>query len=228
MNIHTLIYNALLHLGIKRDRTIIPLIAQDELVPAINVEPLEKEQKDGNISAGELAVMCQLVKDRKPKTILEIGTFDGRTAVNLAHFSPDDAHVYTLDLPKNEMSKAKFGIEEGDSKYVDKDAVGERLARNARESGKITQLYGDSAAFDFTPYFGKIDFVFVDGSHSVPYARNDSEIALRLVRPGGIILWHDYGVWKGVTKVLNAYYSNDPRFRDIKHIKGTSLAFMEA
>jgi len=31
---------------------------------------------------------------------------------------------------------------------------------------KIQQLYGDSAAFDYTPYQGKIDFVFVDGSHT--------------------------------------------------------------
>lgn len=226
MNIRAIAYKALLSIGIKRNRTIIPVMDRTDLLSVLDVELLEKEKSDGNVSMDELMVLSQIVKDRQAKSIFEIGTFDGRTTLNLAHSSPPDVHVYTLDLPKKDMADSKFGIEDGDSKYVDKDVVGERLKKYSSENAKITQLYGDSATFDFTPYYEKIDFVFVDGSHSAPYAKNDSEIALRLIRPGGTILWHDYGVWKGVTKVLNTYYSNDPRFKEIKHVNGTSLAYL--
>jgi predicted O-methyltransferase YrrM len=225
MNIHTIVYKTLLAFGIKKNRMIIPMIPEKELLPTIDVNPLEKGQEDGNISTKELAIISQLVKNRRPKAILEIGTFDGRTTLNLANFSPDGAQVYTLDLPKKDMGQAKFAIEAGDGKYVNKETIGGRYGKN---DGKITQLYGDSAMFDFSPFYGKIDFVFVDGSHSAPYAKNDSEVALRIIRPGGVILWHDYGVWKGVTKVLNAYYANDPRFKAIRHIDGTSFVIVKA
>jgi len=226
MDIRTVAYKALLSVGIKRNRTIIPLVDRADLLPCLDVELIEKEKSDGNVSMDELTVLSQIVKNRRAMDIFEIGTFDGRTTVNLAHSSPQGAHVYTLDLPKKDMADSKFGIEDGDSKYVNKDVVGERLKKYSSENAKIAQLYGDSATFDFSPYDGKIDIMFVDGSHSAPYAKNDTEIAFKLVRNGGVILWHDYGVWKGVTKVLNAYYSNDPRFKDVKHIAGTSLAYL--
>jgi hypothetical protein len=30
---------------------------------------------------------------------------------------------------------------------------------------KVVQLRGDSAAFDFSPFVGTVDFVFIDGAH---------------------------------------------------------------
>jgi ABC-type arginine transport system ATPase subunit len=42
--------------------------------------------------------------------------------------------------------------------------------------------------------------VFIDCSHAYDYARTDSESAMRLVKTGGIVLWHDYGVWPSVTQ----------------------------
>lgn len=210
--------------GIKIKRTFIPVVPFTQIFPTIDVDPLEKEVANGNVTVQELTVISQLVKNTKPKTIFEIGTFNGRTTVNLAHFSPADSVVYTLDLPKADIDKAKFGIEEGDRTYVDKNTIGDRYQKNA---DKIKQLYGDSATFDFSPYYGKIDFVFVDGSHSAPYAESDTEEAYKMVKVGGIILWHDYGVWRGVTKVLNHYYKKDLRFKNIKHIEGTCFVYYE-
>ena len=45
---------------------------------------------------------------------------------------------------------------------------------------QITQLYGDSANFDFSPYAGRMGLVFVDGSHSYDYVLQDTASALRL------------------------------------------------
>ena len=88
---------------------------------------------------------------------------------------------------------------------------------------RITQLYGDSASFDFSPWYGQMDFVFVDGAHAYNYVVNDTNIALKLLNPrGGIIIWHDYGVWKGVTRALNELRENMPSL-PLVHIKDTSL-----
>ena len=50
----------------------------------------------------------------------------------------------------------------------------------------------DSAKFDPTPYESKMDLVFVDGAHSADYVRNDSEKGWRMLRPGGVLVWHDF------------------------------------
>ena len=72
-----------------------------------------------------------------------------------------------------------------------------------------------------------MDFVFVDGSHSYEYVLNDSRLARRLLRKDGdgIIVWHDYGAWRGVTRALNALYRRDSVFQGLKHIEGTTLVY---
>ena len=120
MKIRAIVVKILAFFGIKRNRTLIPKISNKELFPVIDVDPLEKEESNGNISVFELTVITQLVKNNQPKYIFEIGTFNGRTTMNLDHFSPSDAVVYTLDLPKEKLDATKFTIEEGDRKYVEK------------------------------------------------------------------------------------------------------------
>ena len=64
-----------------------------------------------------------------------------------------------------------------------------------------------------------MDLVFVDGSHALPYVRSDSAHAITLVRPGGWIIWHDYGVWPDVTVGLHELASILPLAR----VEGTTL-----
>ena len=45
--------------------------------------------------------------------------------------------------------------------------------------------------------------------------------SVELVEQGGVILWHDYGIWKGVTQALDEI-EDENRF-GLKNISGTSL-----
>ena len=72
-----------------------------------------------------------------------------------------------------------------------------------------------------------MDFVFVDGSHAYEYVLKDSESALKMIKPGGVILFHDYNTsWPGVTKALNELFTSNPRFKNLRHISQTSLAIL--
>lgn len=69
-----------------------------------------------------------------------------------------------------------------------------------------------------------MDFVFIDGSHSYEYVLNDSKQAIKMLRNGkGVILWHDYDEYAGVTRSLNKLYLENNKFKNLKRIKGTSL-----
>ncbi len=87
--------------------------------------------------------------------------------------------------------------------------------------GRIHQLLGDSAAFDYSPYRNSCSLIFVDGSHAYDYALSDTRAALEMVEPGGIVVWHDYGIWKGVTEALEELEATERL--GLRNVKGTTL-----
>ena len=181
----------------------------------------------GNITPTELMIIAAFVKQRQSAVCFEIGTFDGRTTENIAANQPDSGKCFTLDLPPDATDKAALPLASGDITYINKPVSGARISEQTRSS-KITQLYGDSGTFDFSPYLGRVDLMFVDGSHSYEYVLSDTEKAYQMVHPGGLLLWHDYNSrwWPGVTRALNQLQSQDPRFAEIRHIENTALCFM--
>ena len=184
----------------------------------------EEKDMDGNITLLELVVIAKLIAHYKPLHLFEIGTFDGRTTLNMAANSPTGAKVYTLDLPKERMNSTAMILATDDKNYINKDISGSRYIQTQLKS-KIVQLYGDSATFNFEPLFNTMDFVFIDGAHSYNYVLNDSAISLKLLKDRkGVVVWHDYdSVWEGVTEALNGLYDNDAEYSKIKHISGTTL-----
>jgi predicted O-methyltransferase YrrM len=185
---------------------------------------------DGNLTALELEILCKLVRHTNPKILFEIGTFDGRTTLNLAAHSRPDAQVYTLDLPRQGCADAQLPLDRSDYRYINKDKSGLRF-RGSDVEHNIHQLYGDSARFDFRPYRDGVDFLFIDGSHSYRYVLHDSRQAMRMIRSRGLILWHDYVsngpcCWPGLVQALDELYETDSFFRGLKHIAGTALVVL--
>jgi predicted O-methyltransferase YrrM len=204
------------------------------LIPAVTIPEITREdimiqvrgafRKSGDMPLSETFVINKLIKQYNPLAIFEIGTFNGLTTLNMAANSPEEAKIYTLDLPKDMLRSARLPLSSGDKAFINKEASGDSFLGTGCEK-KITQLYGDSAAFDFSPFHNRMDFVFVDGSHAYEYALSDSHVALRLLRNGrGIILWHDYeGAFAGVARALEELYLKNEVFKKARHISGTSL-----
>ena len=61
---------------------------------------------------------------------------------------------------------------------------------------------------------------FIDGCHAYEYVRKDTENALRAVRKGGVVMWHDYGMIKEVSRAVDEF----ARQLDVKVIRGTRIA----
>jgi predicted O-methyltransferase YrrM len=149
----------------------------------------------GGTSMADMTALILLAKHTNRRSIFEFGTFRGYTTYNLALNTHPDSKIYTLDLPGSSIHEAKLELTSLD--LIDKEMSGEQFL-GSPVAGKIIQLYGDSAAFDYTPYEGEMDLVFVDASHSYGYVLSDSLVARRLISTGGIIIWHDYPTWPGV------------------------------
>ncbi|CAN5558477.1 hypothetical protein BH09GEM1_BH09GEM1_23840 [soil metagenome] len=197
-----------------------PVGAETRFLPELNVL--------GGISDFETWVLSAMAK--QSMCIFEFGTCTGKTTYLLARNAPDSAKVTTLTLPPDHLET-----------YVDGagDARGDRVAalkesafssfyyQGTAVEGRVTQLFADSKAFDETPYLGKCDLIFIDGAHAASYVESDSRKALRMVKPGGLIFWHDYrgpGRSPGVFRTLNMLAKELP----LRHVAKTSLVFLRA
>ncbi len=211
----------------KSNEAIIPKIELSEVIKGSTaVQIREPVAVHGNVSLLELVAIAELIKLYNPGKLFEIGTFNGRTTLNMALNCSPEAIVYTLDLPKDKVDSTKLSMDFADKVFVDKEVSGSRYLGTDCEQ-KIVSLYGDSATFNFCHFFNKIDFIFIDGSHSYEYVINDSKQALNLLKNGqGVVLWHDYGEWEGVTRALNELYLGSNEFEGLKHIKETSLVYL--
>lgn len=216
------------HFGFETRRklpaALLPEVSPNEIIRESSALIIrEPEVVSGNVSLLELTLINTFIQTHKPKNLFEIGTFDGRTTLNMAANAPDGI-VHTLDLP-DENIDTEFAIT-GDKKFV--PSTSRKLRFTGRpEEQKIKRLFGDSATFDFSPYKNQIDLLFIDGAHTYEYVANDTKKTEGLMRERGIVLWHDYGTWEGVTRALNELYQTNLRYKNLKHIKGTSLAYLK-
>jgi predicted O-methyltransferase YrrM len=225
-----------IHRARRRQRNVfapwpIPSVAPGEVAPGLSTGPLGPSASSeivaianyrvpGGTSDLETWVLCNLAKTAR--VIFEFGTATGKTTYLLARNAPEDAEIVTLTLHEKEAYRA----EAEDAPEAKRAALDESLAafvyRGTGVERKIRQLLGDSKAFDETPYLGRCDLIFVDGSHARSYVESDSRKALAMLRPGGYVLWHDYAGprhAKGVYDALNALAEALP----LRHIKGTML-----
>jgi predicted O-methyltransferase YrrM len=176
-----------------------------EIVPAASGHRIVVEHLDGggiNTSIAELAHLALLTRCISPKAIFEIGTFRGRTALNFALNSPDDCVVYTMDLGADDRQAATGTMNAADAQIVQNSLTGCDY-RGKDVSHKIRQVFGNSLEFDFSPYTGGMDLVFVDGAHHYEAVVSDTRNGLAMLKPGGYLVWHDfanYGDYNDVTR----------------------------
>ena len=153
----------------------------------------------------ELLFLALLVRHIRPHRVFEFGTLQGRTTLNLALNLPDTSHIFTLNL-RVESYERFDGWHKQDELLV-KENYGQigHLFRETEVECKIVQLWGDSLTFEFAPYKESMDMIFIDGNRQYEYVISDSENARQMLRPGGLLVWHDYNYVDTVTAAVDDF-----------------------
>jgi predicted O-methyltransferase YrrM len=171
----------------------------------------------------ELLFLALLVRHTRPHRVFEFGTLQGRTTLNLALNLPDSSRIFTLNL-RVEAQERFDGWHIQDELLV-KENYGKigQLFRETDVEHKITQLWGDSLTFEFTPYKKTMDLVFIDGNRQYEYVISDSENGRRMLRPGGLLVWHDYNYADSVTDAVDDFCRDNTLL--CKTVSQLTLAF---
>lgn len=153
----------------------------------------------GHANKADMLYVASVAKHSGARKIFEFGTYMGRTTYAFAHNNPE-AEVFTLNLPVEE-----------DSTYA--PFIG-ALLEGRDEEKRVTKIQIDSQDFNTSPYKKQFDFVFVDAGHTYDLVKNDTEKAFELLKPGGIIMWHDYAYKSdGLVRYFKEFTQDCPLFR---------------
>jgi len=133
----------------------------------------------------ELQSLVALVRQMKPMTVVEIGSYKGGTLACWAAVAQPGAHIIGIDMP---------------FPWVDKEAVAVSIGKvraMLRPSQRLTVLTADShdaatlAGLREALAGALIDVLWIDGDHTYEGVRQDVRMYGELVRPGGIVALHD-------------------------------------
>jgi predicted O-methyltransferase YrrM len=129
----------------------------------------------------ELLSLATEIAVLQPQNAMEIGSFLGGTLFLLCRLAQPAARIFSLDLYRGNLGGARKAL------YYSFLTKQQRLhivtgdSHSDRTLLKITRRLGHE----------KLDFLFIDGDHSYEGVKRDFEMYSPLVRPGGIVAFHD-------------------------------------
>ena len=169
-------------------------------------------KNEGDMSFG--AEQCFLVKaianNIKSERFFEIGTGRG-TACFAVALEESVEEVVTIDIVSHfQKKKEAIGYKEA---IVSNDDIYHMIPFDQKE--KIKFKHVSEVPFFIDEMEGEFDLAFIDGNHTdVNIILNDFNIANKLVRDGGIILFDDYHPTKfAVKEVVDKVLSENPSFK---------------
>lgn len=169
------------------------------------------------MNEGELEVLVALLRPVAPEVVIEVGVNEGRTAKCLLRELPSIGRYWGIDVPRS--CRPTLALQ--------RHEVPQQPGAQALDNARFRLLLARRGTFDLGPgELPRADAIFIDGDHSADAVARDSRDALVNVRPGGIVVWHDYNDIVGVKPVLDRLAAEEGL--DIRHVAGTWLAWWRA
>jgi SAM-dependent methyltransferase len=156
--------------------------------------------------AWELHELVRGLAPERPATLVEIGSFQGRSTIAAALgllSRPTGGRLYAID-------------HQGDDRF-------QRLQTNLARAGVdsvVTPIRSTSRAARAPFDGGPIDLIFIDGSHKYPDVRDDMADWLPLVRPGGVVALND-PFWPGVARTIGEHLAVGGPLRSPRFVENT-------
>lgn len=190
-----------------------------DLFQKLGVPPVEQVKLPGpDTDLGDVGsaegyhVLGTLAQALQPKCIFEFGTYLGVSAYAMALNTRPDCRIYTVDLPDSAMATAVPELNRVDQGHIAKSRfrVGEAFLRSPCRD-RIVQIRDDSMTLRAERHVTGVDFVYVDGGHSLPVVTKDTENAFRILSDTGTIVWDDYfHLYPDVVSFLDALSGQYP------------------
>lgn len=142
--------------------------------------------KDDSTSMGEKMLLYWLIRDMKPKVVIETGTHRGLTSLYIAHalYDNGEGHLTTCDPNPEWYSNGNFAKFPELAPYITYE----------QKMGKDLDIQN-------------IDFAFIDGFHDFKDVLPEITMLMPKLNKSAVVVFHDcwYGNTDGVNEAIEAY-----------------------
>ena len=179
---------------------------------------------------GRYVTLIEEVAKRQPKTILEIGAHNGNSAIarmKEASKYNDDTFYYGFDIfdwADKEFMKKEFNGKKPPTLGATKNRLDKRKIPNELIVGNTISTL---KKFSPTRY---IDFVFIDGGHSVETIESDWNHIKYLMDKETVVIFDDYyenrddfGCKKLIDNLQTTYRYNIEKLDPIEHVEKNDI-----
>lgn len=140
------------------------------------------------------------------RAVVEIGSYCGRSSRAIADNLPNGGVLYCVDAwkPFECVPPVITTSDEGEAVYAE-------FLRNMSDvidSGTVVVRRMGSVKAAVTLNQDAVDFVFIDGDHSYEAVYQDIRLWLPVIKSGGVIAGHDYGVYPGVVQAVDERFGS--------------------
>lgn len=167
------------------------------------------------VNPGELDVLIHLIASRDARVVIEIGANAGRTAKAVLRNVSTIERYIGVDVPAGYVPALA----------VQRQEVPTTPGHLAMDDSRFRLLVSGRGSLDLEPRdLPQCDAMFIDGDHGRRAVMHDTYLARNLVKPGGVIIWHDdHGRdVVDVSAVLDELHDGGAQ---IRHVEGTWIAF---
>ncbi len=159
------------------------------------------------LNATETAILATLIGSVNPRVMIEFGCNRGITAKRLLENVPTLQRYIGIDVPPDYETVL----------WCQQSEVPRHAGCDAADDARFLLLTAPSWSIR-AEQLEPCDAVFIDGDHSAAAVTHESVLARALLRPGGIICWHDYGnPAVEVTAALDALHDQGWPIQCVEH-----------
>jgi predicted O-methyltransferase YrrM len=186
----------------------------------LDVRPLDwsgipEEHRARFLNPGEPEVLAALVRSVRPRSMVEFGCQNGRTARLMLDNVSTLRRYLGIDVPVGYVTE----------KEVQRGEVPARPGELAFPDRRFRLVLSGLGSHNLTPAdIGVFDVAFIDGDHSYAGVMNDFTLSCLCIAPGGLIIFHDFHDLGtvDVKKAVEEIHGQSGRI--VEHITGTWFA----
>lgn len=146
----------------------------------------------GGVNPGDRRAIYYLIHHLRPSSVLEVGTHIGASTLHIAAAlsavageSGTPGKLVSVDISDVNSTETRPWLKYGSTK-----SPGEMMREMGFDSF-VDFITNDSHDF-LVSCQDRFDFIFLDGDHAATTVYQEVPAALKLLKPGGFILLHDY------------------------------------
>jgi predicted O-methyltransferase YrrM len=131
----------------------------------------------------EIVALLGIVRQLRPRRLLEIGTASGGTLFLFAAVVPTGGRLVSVDSEPFRYHPCNSTRLRFYRRFARRNQTIRVLTANTHDIATVAKVKQELG--------GQVDFLFIDGDHSYEGVSRDAELYLPLLRPGGIAAFHD-------------------------------------